>query len=139
MSGERDGMTRAASIVLVAHVSLFSGGVVRGEVSVLQRADGSAGTITHFGDDVGIYSDSHGNSGPIMIAPQGPGPAGPHGKPSIGTAIPFGTPPPPNNLTPAPVLPMYPNRPLLPQQPATPSAVAPLPGIGPSSGGRFGK
>jgi hypothetical protein len=53
---------------------------------------------------------------------------------------PFGTPTPPNSLTPAPLLPFNPNRPLMPT-PSTPPASAPPPGSGggSSSGGRLGR
>jgi hypothetical protein len=61
---------------------------------------------------------------PGGIRPEGdarvPAPAVPHG-PLPRTTSPFGGPSPPNQLTPAPVLPFHPNRPLMP----SPSAPAP--------------
>jgi hypothetical protein len=132
-------MVRPAAIVLATQ--LFVIGATRiaaADVSVVQRSDGTAGTITHLGDNVGIYSDAHGNTGPV-INPSGPVPSagGPHGDTATERITPFGTPAPPSNLTPAPVLPFNPNRPLVPPQPSAPST--PPPSFGPSSGGRFGR
>lgn len=59
-----------------------------------------------------------------------PAPAGPQGPLPPRTTTPFGAPSPPNQLTPAPVLPFHPNRPLMP----SPSAPAPYSGGG--HGGR---
>jgi hypothetical protein len=94
--------------------------------------------MTHLGDNVGIYSDAHGNAGPV-IDPSNPAPSsgGPHGDTATGRITPFGTPAPPSNLTPAPVLPLRPNQPPAPLQ-SLPPPIAP-PGSSSSSGGRFGR
>ncbi len=55
------------------------------------------------------------------------------------TVTPFGTPLPPNNLTPPPLVPMNPNRSLMPQQPLAAPNQTPLSGVGSTSGGRFGR
>lgn len=126
-------------IVLAAQLLVTGGsGIAAAEVSVLQRSDGTTGTITQLGDNVGFYSDAHGNTGPVIM-PGGPAPSlsGPHGDPVTGRMIPFGAPMPPSNLTPSPVLPFRPNQPLAPQQPPPPSAAPP--GFGFSDGGRFGR
>lgn len=131
-------MVRLNTILLIgASLWALSAGVALAEVRVIQRGDGTSGTITHLGDNVGIYSDAQGNTGPV-ISPNGlaPSSGGPHGDTAPGHRTPFGTPAPPSNLTPAPVLPFNPNRPLVPQQPSAPSTA---PGLGSSSGGRFGR
>lgn len=134
-------MKRTALIVLSATCSLlWPIGDSRTEVSVVRQSDGTAGTLTHLGEDIGIRADAHGETGPTS------GPinsstisGGPHGSAASGAVTTFGTPTPPNQLTPAPVLPMNPNRPMLPQQPsAPPSSVSP-PAFGATGGGRFGR
>jgi hypothetical protein len=128
------------TVILLATQFLVTGasGIAAADASIVQRSDGTAGTITHLGDDTGIYSDAHGNTGPL-INPGNPAPAsgGPHGDATAGHLTPFGTPAPPSNLTPAPVLPFNPNRSLAPPQPLAPSTASPS--FGPSSGGRFGR
>ncbi len=108
-------------------------------VSIFQGSDGTSGTITDLGNDFRIYSDSHGNSGTT-----------PQGQKKSGSIATFGTPSPPNNLTPAPVLPFNPHGPLMPREqvapvvPFTPSSPAsPNSNWGTfgngGSGGRFGR
>jgi len=103
----------------------------------LSIAEGPAGTMTHLGDEAGMHADAYGNTGPTML-PQGRvSPAGPHGETRLETMPPSGSSRPPNNLTPAPLLPLAPNRPLLPQASAPPSSPPPT-GFGASSG-RLGR
>ena len=132
---------RRTFLLATACSALWLTGIGLAEVGVIRHSDGTAGIITHLGDDVGIYSDSHGNSGPIMNPGSPPSfSGGPHGDTTAGANTVFGTPPPPSNLTPAPILPMNPNRPLLPQQSIPPSSSVPPSGFGSSGGsGRFGR
>ena len=104
----------------------------------VQHRDGTSGRITPLGDDVGIYSDAHGQTGPV-VRPGNPPLPDAHGNTPSTTMTPFGTPTPPNQLTPPPVLPMNPNRPLAPQAPIAPLSSSPPPGFTPSGGGRFGR
>ena len=93
-------------------------GLAHAQISVFQGSDGTSGTITHLGDSVSIYSDSHGNTGTITNLGGGFQSfsfTGPQGGTMTGTITTFGSPEPPNNLTPAPVLPFNPNRTLMPQ------------------------
>jgi hypothetical protein len=120
---------------------LWSYGIGLAEVAIVRHSDGMAGTITHLGDDAGIYSGSYGNNGPILN-PGGPSSfsGGPHRDITSSAGTAFGTPAPPNNLTPAPVLPMNPNRPLLPQQPTPLSSSSPPSGFSsPGGSGRVGR
>jgi hypothetical protein len=119
-------------------------GLVHAEVSVFQRSDGTHGTLTPLGDTFSIYSDSHGNTG--VVTHQGSGFqshsfANVQGETTTGSMTTFGSPMPPNNLTPAPVMPFDPNGTLLPQQraaPAMPFSSRPSGGL-PSGGTRLGR
>lgn len=96
------------------------------ETGTIQNRDGTSGRLSHLGDDIGIYSDPHGNH-TIVTKPGTESPLGlrPHGETESGNRSSFGTPLPPNNLTPAPILPLSPNRALSPAVPPngyTPSA-----------------
>lgn len=132
-------MARLSIVILVAHLVLAGGSnIAVAEVSIVQRSGGTAGTMTHLGDETHIYPDAHGNTGPVAD-PTRPAPifGGPHGETAAGPLTPYGTPAPPSGLTPAPILPFSPNRALVPPPPAAPSITPP--GAGPSSGGRFGR
>ena len=123
------------------------------QISVFQNSDGTSGTITQLGENFAIYSDSHGNSGTIMSLGggfQSYSFTSPQGEMKSGTITTFGSPTPPNNLTPAPVLPFNPHGPIMPREqvapmvPFTPSSPAgPGSGFGTyghsGSGGRFGR
>lgn len=111
-------------LALLAGICLAESGVVR-------NRDGISGRLSPLGDDIGIYSDPHGNQ-TIVAKPGSESPVGlrPHGDIESGNRSSFGTPLPPNNLTPAPVLPFHPNRALSPP----PSRQAPAGGTG-----RFGR
>ncbi len=103
------------------------------ESRIIQNQDGTSGRLSHLGDDIGIYSDPHGNQ-TIVTKPGTESPIGlrPHGETESGNRSAFGTPLPPNNLTPAPILPLNPNRALSPAVPPN--------GYTPSSGsGRLGR
>ena len=93
-----------------------------GEVSVFRGQDGTSGTITDLGGGMGIYSDSHGTFGPAQERgnPQSTLTL-PPGQPTQGTRTPFGTPVPPSNITPAPVLPFHPHSPMIPGPGSAPS------------------
>lgn len=103
------------------------------ESRIVQNHDGTSGRLSHLGDDIGIYSDPHGNQ-TIVTKPGTESPIGlqPHGETESGNRSMFGTPLPPNNLTPAPILPLSPNRALSPAP--SPNNHTPS-----SGGGRFGR
>lgn len=109
---------------LVAGICLAESGIVR-------NRDGTSGRLSPLGEDTGIYSDPHGNR-TIITKPGAESPVGlrPHGDLENGNRSSFGTPLPPNNLTPSPVLPFHPNRALSPP----PSSQPPAGGTG-----RFGR
>lgn len=109
-------------LALLAGICLAESGVVR-------NRDGTSGRLSPLGDDIGIYSDPHGNQ-TIVAKPGSESPVGlrPHGDIESGNRSSFGTPLPPNNLTPAPTLPFYPNRALSP--PLLPSSQPPAGGTG---------
>ncbi len=99
-----------------------------------RESHGTSGTVSPLGDGSAIYSDAHGNKNPTKLGSGLPSHSfrGPH-EAMPGTVTPFGTPTPPNLLTPAPLLPLQPKSMAipLPQVPAVP----PTPGrFGPSGG-----
>ncbi len=98
--------------------------------SLLQQPDGTTGTLSPLGGSEAIYSDAHGNESPTHLGSGLPSHSfsSPHGA-QPGTVTPFGTPTPPNLLTPAPLLPLRPKGMVTPQ-PYTPTA--------PNAPGRFG-
>lgn len=99
-----------------------------------RESNGTTGTISPLGDGSAIYSDTHGNKNPTLLGSGIPSHSfsGPHGV-TPGTVTPFGTPTPPNLLTPAPLLPLQPKGMAIPQPQAP--AVPPTPGrFGPSGG-----
>lgn len=140
-------MTSRTALLMVYGVWLvLGGGIVQAQISVVQSSDGTTGTITHLGDSYSIYSDSHGNTGAITNLGggfQSYSFTSPQGGTTTGTITTFGSPEPPSNLTPAPVLPFNPNGTLMPQPRVAP--VVPFPSGGTSSfgssggGGRFGR
>ncbi len=103
------------------------------ESRIIQNHDGASGRLSHLGGDIGIYSDPHGNQ-IIVPKPGTESPIGlrPHGETESGNRSAFGTPLPPNNLTPAPILPLNPNRALSP-------ALSPNSHIPSSGSGRLGR
>lgn len=102
--------------------------------SPLRQSAGSTGTTTPPGDDKAMYSDVQGNKDPTHFGSRLPSQAfsGSHGA-TPGTVTPFGTPTPPNLLTPAPLLPLQPKGMATPhpQAPAAPRTPGPF---GPSNG-----
>lgn len=103
------------------------------ESRTVQNHDGTSGRLSHLGDDIGLSSDPHGNRN-IVTKPgtESPVRLQPHSETEIQNRSAFGTPLPPNNLTPAPVLPFNPNRAVFPAAPPNRQT--------PSSGsGRFGR
>lgn len=111
---------------LLAGICLAGSGLVRNQ-------DGTNGRLSPLGDDIGTYADPHGNH-TIVTKPgtETPVGLGPHGDIESGNRSSFGTPMPPNHLTPAPVLPFNPNRALSP----TP---LPNPQPAPDGTGRVGR
>ncbi len=121
------------------------------QISIIQGSNGTSGTITDLGNGFHIYSDSHGNTGTIVDLGggfQSYSFTAPQGQTKSGNITTFGTPVPPNNLTPAPVLPFNPHGPLMPREQAAPvvpftpsSPTTPSSSFGAfgNSGGRFGR
>ena len=113
-------------VVLLAGWSLIGRlSVVSAQPSIIQQRDGSTGTLSPLGGNDAIHSDAHGNKG---VTHQGSGLpshtfSSPHGA-MAGTVTPFGTPTPPNQITPAPLLPLQPRGMAIPQPqvPASPGA-----------------
>lgn len=106
------------------------------EPAVVRQHDGTGGTLSPLGENTSIYPDAHGTVG---ITHQGSGVpshsfSSPHGA-TPGSVTPFGTPVPPNHLTPAPVLPLSP-RGMGQPQPQLPRATPGLPGSFSGRGGR---
>ena len=117
-----------ALTITITYPALLAG-ICLAESGVVRNRDGTSGRLSHLGDDIGIYSDQHGNH-TIVTTPGVESPIGlqPHGDIESGHRSTFGMPPPPNNLTPAPTLPFHPNRALSP--PLPPSSQPPAGGTG---------
>jgi hypothetical protein len=101
--------------VTASYLACFLGVSLAGSGITLNR-DGTSGRLSHLGDDIGIYSDPHGNH-TIVTRPGTESPIGlrPHGETESGNRSSLGTPLPPDNptsptpLTPAPAGPFRPN------------------------------
>lgn len=104
-------------------------GICQAGSGVVLNRDGTSGRLSPLGNDLGIYSTPHGDH-TIITKPGTESPIGlrPHGETESGNRSSFGTPLPPNNLTPAPVLPFSPNRALSP--PPLPNSQSPAGGTG---------
>ena len=131
-------MPTVAVVMLLAIWSLIAPVSHAGaQPSLLQQANGTTGTLSPLGGGEAIYSDAHGNKGPTQLGSGLPSHSfsSPHGA-QPGTVTPFGTPTPPNLLTPAPLLPLHPKGMATPQPqaPVAPNA----PGHFGPSGGRLG-
>lgn len=108
---------------IIAVTALMAADFAQGEITVV----GNPGTLTDLGDNQGIRSDSPRQGGQALAPGESAAPPRPLGDVNQQFVTPFGSPQPPNQLTPAPILPFHPNRPLMPQSP-------------PNSGsGRFGR
>ncbi|CAE6780980.1 exported hypothetical protein [Nitrospira defluvii] len=105
--------------------------------SPVRQPDGTQGLLSPLGGNEAIYSDAHGNKQPTTLGSGLPS----HGMNTLsgvssGALTPFGTPTPPNRLTPAPLLPLSPKwmttpQPQRPTDPGSLGRFAP-PGRGPS-------
>ena len=123
--------------VMALYMMPFS--VAAGEVSLFRGQDGTSGTITDLGGGTGIYSDSHGTFGPVQERGDSQSTLTlPPGQSAQGTRTPFGSPPPPSNLTPAPVLPFQPHTPLIPGPGSAAPSVPFGPGVNPGAPSRPG-
>ena len=106
--GKFAGMMAAGGLLIGAAVT-HAGNAVR-----VEPLDG-AQSLTREADAPGIRSDRS----PLLRPDARPSPlTPPQGDLGSGTATPFAAPLPPNQLTPAPVLPFNPNRSLMPASPA---------------------
>jgi len=102
--------------------------------SILQQRDGTTSTLTPLGEREAIYSDAHGSKGITHLGFGLPSHtfSSPHGG-VTGSVTPFGTPTPPNLITPAPVLPLQ------PKGMATPYSQPPASSGGPGGYSGFGR
>lgn len=105
--------------------------------SIIQQRDGTSGMLSPLGGQEAIYSDAYGHKG---VTHQGSGlPSHTFSSPHsalTGPVTPFGTPTPPNLLTPAPLLPIQPRGMATPQPQAPVSSGS---GGGNSFSGRPGR
>ncbi len=118
-------MPTVALVVLLAIWSLIDPiSNADAQPTLLQQSDGTTGRLSPLGNGDALYSDAHGNKGRTRTQ-LGSGLtshsfSSPHGA-TAGTVTPFGTPRPPNLLTPAPLLPLHPKGMATPQ-PQTPAS-----------------
>ena len=121
-------------VVLALCVPASSAG---GEPGTVQSPHGHPGRMIDLGNGIGLQSDPHGEPRPLGLPrePATPMPPGPHGDVNQQAVTPFGSPLPPNRLTPAPVLPARPNSPLIPLASTAPGA----PQHSGAGTGRFGR
>ncbi len=125
---------------LILRVLLAAGPLQAGDLAIVRGSDGTTGTLYDLGG-IKWSQDSHGTQGTIydfggISTYQFTSPGG---KTRLGTIYHFGVPPPPNSLTPAPILPFNPHGALMPRE--LPPPVAPLTpragfGVFGGSGGR---
>ena len=122
---------------IVTMAASLSPMLAQAEVRAVQTPNASIGTVTDLGNGVGLQSDPHGREDVLILPhePSAPLPPGPHGDVNQRAVTPFGSPLPPNHLTPAPVLPFRPNSPLMPPPSGPPAST---PGSA-SGGGRLGR
>jgi hypothetical protein len=99
-------------IIVVTAMPAFD--TAQAELAVVESASGIRGTNSDGQKSIASAESS------VPLLP------GPQGEVTQRTVTPFGSPLPPNQLTPAPVLPFHPNRPLVP----SPSPASPNPGSG---------
>lgn len=113
-------------------IALLAGGSLIGPWSMadaqpitIQQPDGTT-TLFPLGGQETIYSDGHGNKEPTHLGSGLPSHtfSSPHGG-TAGTVTPFGTPTPPNLITPAPLLPLHPRGMATPQPQAPASSGTP--------------
>lgn len=136
-------------LLAIGCAPFFAPSPLPAQISIIQNSDGTSGTVTDLGNGFRIYSDSHGNSGTIIDLGggfQSYSFTTPQGHMKSGSITTFGTPSPPGNLTPAPVLPFTLGDPIMPREqvapvvPFTPSVpTGPGSGFGPSSRGGVGR
>ena len=110
-------MPTLALVVLLAIWSLIDPiSNADAQPTLLQQSDGTTATLSPLGNGDALYSDAHGNKGPTQLGSGLPSHSfsSPHGA-NAGTVTPFGTPKPPNLLTPAPLLPLHPKGMATPQ------------------------
>jgi len=127
MMGSAMGARAVRWIIVV--MALLGADVSQGEIVVVGSPNGNPGTVTDLGNGVGIPSNPHSQLGSGVAPAESGAPSSPapHSGMNERSVTPFGSPQPPNQLTPAPILPFHPNRQLLPQSPPN------------SGGGRFGR
>jgi hypothetical protein len=113
---------------MIAVAALVAAQSAQGEIAGVKSPKGNPGTLRDLGNGLGIPSDPHEPGESRGIPREFPVPSpGSHGDANERFVTPFGSPQPPNQLTPAPLLPFHPNRP--PAPPTTP----------PSGSGRFNR
>lgn len=125
--------TTSLLILLTAWTLLGPVSIAGSQPSILQQRDGTTSTLTPLGEQDAIYSDAHGNKGVTHLGSGLPSHtfSSPHGA-LPGSVTPFGTPTPPNLVTPAPLLPLQ------PRGMATPYPQPPASSGSPGGYSRFG-
>ena len=127
-------MPTTSLLMLLTAWTLFGPISIAGSQSlILQQRDGTTSTLTPLGEREAIYSDAHGSKGITHLGFGLPSHtfSSPHGG-VTGSVTPFGTPTPPNLITPAPVLPLQ------PKNMATPYSQPPASSGSPGGYSRFG-
>lgn len=101
--------TTSLLMLLTAWTLLGPVSIAGSQPSILPQRDGTTSTLTPLGERDAIYSDAHGGKGVTHLGSGIPSHtfSSPHGA-VPGSVTPFGTPTPPNLVTPAPLLPLQP-------------------------------
>lgn len=130
--------TTSLLVLLTAWTLLGPVSIAGSQPSILQQRDGTTSTLTPLGGQDAIYSDAHGNKGVTHLGSGLPSHtfSSPHGA-VPGSVTPFGTPTPPNLVTPAPLLPLQPRGMATPYP--QPPASSGSPGRYSRFGGRSGR
>ena len=130
-------LTTSLLVLLTAWTLLGPVSLAGSQPSILQQRDGTTSTLTPLGGQDAIYFDAHGNKGVTHLGSGLPSHmfSSPHGA-VPGSVTPFGTPTPPNLVTPAPLLPLQPKGMATPypQPPASSGSPGGYSGFGGRSG-----
>ena len=133
LQAEHSMPTTSLLVLLTAWTLLGPVSIAGSQPSILQQRDGTTSTLTPLGEGNAIHSDAHGNKGVTHLGSGLPSHtfSSPHGA-VPGSVTPFGTPTPPNLVTPAPLLPLQ------PRGMATPYPQPPASSGSPGGYSRFG-
>ena len=106
---QQDAMPTTTLMLLAVWILLGPVSIAGSQPSTFQQRDGTAGTLSPLDEQHAIYSDAHGNKSVTHLGSGIPSHtfSFPHGG-VPGFVTPFGTPTPPNLITPPPLLPLQP-------------------------------